>query len=123
LAQIFRSAHVLRFFHAHLGDSGLPDGLFSNQNSQFGQISEDLKLENIDIFYCHSEYFTNIWDIFYDHLVHFSGLASRTKKNLATPLSVAFSRLLGPPSTLPMIASGPFVHFFISIITLLLGNY
>jgi hypothetical protein len=41
----------------------LPDGLFSNQKSQFGQIFEGLGLENVDIFYEHLEYFTDIWDI------------------------------------------------------------
>jgi hypothetical protein len=30
--------------------AGLPDGLFSNQKSQFGKILEGLKLENVDIF-------------------------------------------------------------------------
>jgi hypothetical protein len=28
---------------------GLPDGFFSNQKSQFGQILEDLRWENVDI--------------------------------------------------------------------------
>jgi hypothetical protein len=42
---------------------GLPDGFFSNQKSQFGQILEDLRCENVDIFCGHLEYFTNIWDI------------------------------------------------------------
>jgi hypothetical protein len=41
---------------------GLPDGLFSNQKYQFGSILEGLRLENVDIFYGHSEYFTDIWD-------------------------------------------------------------
>jgi hypothetical protein len=35
---------------------GLPDGLFSNQKSQFGQILEDLRMENAGIFYGHLEY-------------------------------------------------------------------
>jgi hypothetical protein len=35
---------------------GLPDGLFSNQKSQFGQFLEGLRLENVDIFY-------GIWNI------------------------------------------------------------
>jgi hypothetical protein len=42
---------------------GLPDGFFSNQKSQFGQILEGLRLENMDIFYGHLEYSTDIWDI------------------------------------------------------------
>jgi hypothetical protein len=43
--------------------SGLPDGLFSNQKSQFGKIFQGLGLENVDIFYGHLEHFTDIWDI------------------------------------------------------------
>jgi hypothetical protein len=31
----------------------LPDGLFSNQKSQFGLILKRLRLENVDIFYGH----------------------------------------------------------------------
>jgi hypothetical protein len=42
---------------------GLPDGLFSNQKSQFGQILDGLRLENVDIFYVHEEYFTDTCDI------------------------------------------------------------
>jgi hypothetical protein len=48
----------MRVFHLH---TGLPDGLFSNQKYQFGQISEGLRLENVDIFAIF-EYFTDIWD-------------------------------------------------------------
>jgi hypothetical protein len=44
-------------------NSGLPDGLFSNQKSQFGYIFEGLRLENVDIFNRHLEYFTDIWYI------------------------------------------------------------
>jgi hypothetical protein len=36
--------------------SGLPDGLFSNQKFQFGQIFEGLRLEKMDLFYA-------IWNI------------------------------------------------------------
>jgi hypothetical protein len=56
---------------------GLPDGLFSNQKSQFGSILEGLRLENVDMFYGHFEYFTDIWDILWPfgtfcfYLVHF----------------------------------------------------
>jgi hypothetical protein len=42
--------------------AGLPDGLFSNQNSQFGKILDGLRLENVDINYGHLEYFTVVWD-------------------------------------------------------------
>jgi hypothetical protein len=43
--------------------TGLPDGLFSNQKSQFGKILEGHRWVNVDIFYGHREYFTDIWDI------------------------------------------------------------
>jgi hypothetical protein len=42
---------------------GLPDGLFSNQKSQFGAIFEGLRLENVEIFFVHFDYFRDIWDI------------------------------------------------------------
>jgi hypothetical protein len=38
--------------------AGLPDGIFSNQNSQFGYIFEGLVLENVGILFGHLEYFT-----------------------------------------------------------------
>jgi hypothetical protein len=41
----------------------LPDGLFSNQKSQLGQILKGVKWENVDIFYRHLEYFKGIGDI------------------------------------------------------------
>jgi hypothetical protein len=50
--------------------AGLPDGLFSNQKSQFGSIFDSLRLENVDIFYGRLEYLRTFGD-FYDHLVHF----------------------------------------------------
>jgi hypothetical protein len=34
---------------------GLPDGLFSNQKSQFGQFFEGLRLEKVNICYGHLE--------------------------------------------------------------------
>jgi hypothetical protein len=43
--------------------TGLPDGFFSNQKSQFGKILDDPRLENVDIFYGHLEYFTDNGDI------------------------------------------------------------
>jgi hypothetical protein len=55
------------FFHeknARLERSpGLPDGFFSNQKFQFGQILEGLRWENVDIFYGHLKYFADIWYI------------------------------------------------------------
>jgi hypothetical protein len=40
---------------------GLPDGLFSNQISQFWENLEGFGIENVVIFYDHLEYFTAIW--------------------------------------------------------------
>jgi hypothetical protein len=41
----------------------LPDGLFSNPKSQFGLILECLKLDNVNKFYGHLDYFADLWDI------------------------------------------------------------
>jgi hypothetical protein len=73
---------------------GLPDGLFSNQKSQFGQILEGLRLENVDLSYAHLGYFTDIsdtlpitlWYILCSFGTFFLVLVSCTKKNLATLL-------------------------------------
>jgi hypothetical protein len=70
----------------------LPDGLFSNQKSQFGYILEDLAKENVGIFYDHLVYFTaivnNLWPFgtFCGHLVLYVFPFGYvwTKKNLAT---------------------------------------
>jgi hypothetical protein len=59
-------------------EPGLPDGLFSNQKSQFGKILECLAKENLGIFYDHFVYFTAIgkilwpFGIFCGHWVYFS---------------------------------------------------
>jgi hypothetical protein len=44
--------------------TGLPDGLFSNQKYQFGQILEGLAMEVVAIFYVHLAFSTAIWYIF-----------------------------------------------------------
>jgi hypothetical protein len=55
----------------------LPDGLLSNQKSQFGKILEGTRSKMVDVFYDHLEYFTHIWDILWPigtfcvHLVYF----------------------------------------------------
>jgi hypothetical protein len=41
----------------------LPDGLFSNQKSQFGKNLQGVRLENVDIYYGHLEYFMDTWNI------------------------------------------------------------
>jgi hypothetical protein len=41
--------------------AGLPDGLFSTKNPNFELALG--RLQNVDIFYGHLEYFMEIWDI------------------------------------------------------------
>jgi hypothetical protein len=56
---------------------GMPDGLFSNQKSQFGKILDGLVMENVGVFYVHLVYFTSFgnilcpFGIFCGHLVYF----------------------------------------------------
>jgi hypothetical protein len=79
--------------------AGLPDGLFSNQKSQFGYILGGFGMENVDIFYDFWEHFTailsNLWHfgIVCSHLVYFFPFwYVWTKKNLATlPASLLLS--------------------------------
>jgi hypothetical protein len=49
---------------------GLPDGIISNQKSQFGYILEDIAMENVCIFYGLLVNFPDIWQTF-GHLVYF----------------------------------------------------
>jgi hypothetical protein len=73
-------------------DPGLPDGLLSNQKSQFGNNFQGLGLENVDIpilwpfgiFFEHLGYFMTIWHIVCSFVTFFPVLVSCTKKNLAT---------------------------------------
>jgi hypothetical protein len=46
-------------------ESGLPDGIFSNQKIEFGKISEGLAMEGVGIFH------GNYVGPFYGHLVYF----------------------------------------------------
>jgi hypothetical protein len=78
-------------FRTKEGDAGLPDGFFSNRKSQFGQILEGPRLENVVIFYGHLEYFTDvlgyfrtIWYILCSFGTFFPDLVYCVKKNLAT---------------------------------------
>jgi hypothetical protein len=58
--------------------SGLPDGIFSNRKSQFGEILLDPALEDVSLFYGYFVCFTAmryiLWPfgIFYGYLVYFS---------------------------------------------------
>jgi hypothetical protein len=75
--------------------AGLPDGLFSNQEFQFGLILESLAMENLGTFYDHLVYFTAVGNIlwpfgvFCGHLVCFprSGILYQEKSgNPATKM-------------------------------------
>jgi hypothetical protein len=76
----------------------LPDGIFSNQKSNFGYIFVGLGMEKVGIFYDHFEYFTAIWYILWPFGIRslwsfgkfFPFWYVETKKNLAT---------LGPDTT------------------------
>jgi hypothetical protein len=50
-------AKLLMLPKVTLSYAGLPDGLLSNQESQFGSILEGLRLANVDIFYGQLDYF------------------------------------------------------------------
>jgi hypothetical protein len=45
---------------AEIGSSALPDGIFSNQKSQFGKILDGFAMEGVGLFYGHLVYFTAI---------------------------------------------------------------
>jgi hypothetical protein len=62
----------------------LPDGLFSNQKSQFWKIFEGLAMENIGIFYDHLVSFTAIGNILWSFGIFHAVLVFCTKKNLAS---------------------------------------
>jgi hypothetical protein len=71
--------------------AGLPDGLFSNQKSQFGEILEGLAIGNLGLFYDRLVYLKAIgnilwpFGIFCGHFVYFPPiLVFYTKQNLAT---------------------------------------
>jgi hypothetical protein len=84
--------------------AGLPDGIFSKQQSQFDKILEGLAMDDVGILYGYLVYFVGIFmyiclfGIFYGYLVYFmvvwyilwlfgiffSVLVCCTKKNLAT---------------------------------------
>jgi hypothetical protein len=71
--------------------AGLPDGLFSNQKSQFGNTFQGIRLENVEIFYGRLEHFMNIRDIlptfgiFCVHLVHFFQLWYHAPRKMWQP--------------------------------------
>jgi hypothetical protein len=56
----------------------LPDGIFSNQKSQFGKFFEGLAMEDIGIFYGHLVYLTASRHCC-GHLVYFFGILDQEK--------------------------------------------
>jgi hypothetical protein len=63
----------------------LPDGIFSNQKSQFGFILEGLALGDFGVFYGHLVYFAAIWYILWPFGIFFPfWYICCFKKNLAT---------------------------------------
>jgi hypothetical protein len=83
---------IFSFDKVYLCTSGLPDGFFSNQKSQFGEILEGPRLENVAIFYGHLEYFKDIEDIlgpfgtFCVHLIHFSDFGILFQEKSGSPV-------------------------------------
>jgi hypothetical protein len=71
--------------------TGLPDGLFSNQKSEFGYILVGLGMEKVGIFYDYLEYFTAIWYILWPfgivcgHLVYFSRFGTLRPRKIWQP--------------------------------------
>jgi hypothetical protein len=66
IAQIPDKCCRRRRLFPHLRDAGaavLPDGIFSNQKSQFGKILEGLRMEKVGIFRAHLEYARAGWYI------------------------------------------------------------
>jgi hypothetical protein len=81
--------------------AGLPDGLFSKQKSQFGQILEGLRWESVgiflplEIFYGHLGYSMAIWYIIGSFGTFFLFWYFWIKKNLATLLGRKVRSLRG----------------------------
>jgi hypothetical protein len=73
------------FFGGFKSNARLPDGLFSYQKSEFGEILEGLRLENVDICYGHLEYFTDTWDILRPFCVHFFGFGTVHQEKSGNP--------------------------------------
>jgi hypothetical protein len=75
--------------------AGLPDGLLSNQKSQFWKNFGSLGIENVVIIYDLLEYFTTIWynlqpfGIVCGHLVYFSVLGKFCPRKLWQPCLAA----------------------------------
>jgi hypothetical protein len=57
---MWRLFYIRLFCQKPRRGTGLPDGIFSDQKSQFGLILEVLAMEDVGIFYRHLVYFTAI---------------------------------------------------------------
>jgi hypothetical protein len=55
---VYRNKKIMSV--SQLMGPGLPDGLFSDQKSQFGYILEGLAMEDFGVFYIHLGYFMAI---------------------------------------------------------------
>jgi hypothetical protein len=86
----------------------LPDGLFSNQKNQFWSILGDLRLVNVDIFYGHLEYCTDVWDILWPFATFCVALGTlfwyHAPRKIWQPCSPA---TLGQSSKMEFPAAGP----------------
>jgi hypothetical protein len=51
---------IIKDFHERMVGAGLPEGKYSNQKSQFGQILESLAMKDVGPFSGHFVYFTAI---------------------------------------------------------------
>jgi hypothetical protein len=69
----------------------LPDGLFSNQKSQFGENFQAFTLKNMDIFYGYLECFKDLRDTLWPfgtfcvHLVQFPGFGIMHQEKSGNP--------------------------------------
>jgi hypothetical protein len=98
----------------------LPGGFFSDQKSQFGKILEGPRLENVDIFYVHLGYFSEIWDIllpfgtFFVNLVHFSGFGIMHQEKSGNPEErhLYLFATLRCAVAAAVAFDSPFYHFF-----------
>jgi hypothetical protein len=76
-----------------IGLPGLPDGIFSYQKSEFGDIGKGLEMENVGMFYGYLEYFTDM-GIFCVDLVYFPRFGMLYREKSGNPVLTAhFHRL------------------------------
>jgi hypothetical protein len=96
-----------------VSDTGLPDGFFSDQKSQFGYIMKDQYifggyiLENAVKYSSHLEFFTTIgyilWDIFFSHFGFFPGLGMLFQEKSGNPEVTPGKKLINIQHTICVI--------------------